>query len=49
MADIGCPRDRAKRAILHMHEIRVRFMIVDLAWLSGVLPACADALLDELA
>jgi glycerol-1-phosphate dehydrogenase [NAD(P)+] len=47
MADIGCSRERIKLAILHMHEIRQRFTIVDLAWLCGVLPAAADDLIDE--
>jgi len=47
MADIGCSRERVKSAILHMHEIRKRFTIVDLAWLAGVLPDHADDLIDE--
>jgi hypothetical protein len=47
MADIGCTRERIKSAILHMHEIRKRFTIVDLAWLTGVLPDQADDLIDE--
>ncbi len=47
MADIGCSRERIKSAILHMHEIRKRFTIVDLAWLSGVLPEAADDLIDQ--
>ncbi len=47
MADIGCSRERIKAAILHMHQIRRRFTIVDLAWLAGVLPGRADDLIDE--
>jgi glycerol-1-phosphate dehydrogenase [NAD(P)+] len=47
MADIGCSRERIKLAILHMHEIRKRFTIVDLAWLSGILPEAADDLIDQ--
>jgi len=47
MADIGCSPERIKSAILHMHEIRKRFTIVDLAWLSGVLPEAADDLIDQ--
>ncbi len=47
MADIGCSRERLRAAILHMHEIRKRFTIVDLAWLTGVLPAAVDDLIDE--
>jgi glycerol-1-phosphate dehydrogenase [NAD(P)+] len=46
-ADIGCTRERIKAAILHMHEIRKRFTIVDLAWLTGVLPDQVDELIDE--
>jgi glycerol-1-phosphate dehydrogenase [NAD(P)+] len=46
-ADIGCSRERMKSAILHMHEIRRRFTIVDLAWLTGVLPGQVDGLIDE--
>jgi glycerol-1-phosphate dehydrogenase [NAD(P)+] len=47
VADIGCSRERVKSAILHMHEIRKRFTVVDLAWLTGILPAQADDLIDE--
>ncbi len=47
MADIGCTRERIRSAILHMHEIRKRPTIVDLAWLTGVLPDQADDLIDE--
>jgi len=46
-ADIGCSRERIRAAILHMHEIRKRFSIVDLAWLAGVLPGAVDELIDE--
>jgi len=47
MDDIGCPRERMKAAILHMHEIRKRTTVVDLAWLLGVLPDGADDLIDQ--
>jgi hypothetical protein len=47
MRDIGCSRERIRAAILHMHEIRKRFTIVDLAWLTGILPDDVDDLLDE--
>ena len=47
LADIGCSRERMRAAILHMHEIRRRFSIVDLAWLAGVLPDAADDLIGE--
>jgi len=45
--DIGCPHERIRAAILHMHEIRKRTTIVDLAWLLGILPDCADDLIDQ--
>jgi glycerol-1-phosphate dehydrogenase [NAD(P)+] len=47
MADIGCSRERIRSAILHMHEIRKRFTIIDLAWLTGVLPGRTDDLIDQ--
>ncbi len=45
-ADIGCSRAEFKNAALHMHEIRKRFTIVDLAWLVGVLPGAVDEIID---
>jgi glycerol-1-phosphate dehydrogenase [NAD(P)+] len=45
--DIGCSRERIRAAILHMHEIRKRFAIVDLAWLVGILPDAVDDLIDQ--
>jgi glycerol-1-phosphate dehydrogenase [NAD(P)+] len=47
IADIGCSRERIRDAILHMHEIRKRFSIVDLAWLVGILPDAVDDLIDQ--
>jgi glycerol-1-phosphate dehydrogenase [NAD(P)+] len=44
---LGCSRERIRAAILHMHEIRKRFTIVDLAWLVGVLPDAVDDLIDR--
>ena len=46
-ADIGCSREALASAILHMHEIRKRFTIVDLAWLVGILPDAADEIIDR--
>jgi len=46
-ADVGCSRRRLRAAVMHMHEIRRRFTVVDLAWLLGVLPDAADELIDE--
>jgi glycerol-1-phosphate dehydrogenase [NAD(P)+] len=45
--DIGCSRRRAREAILHMHEIRKRPTVVDLAWLAGILPEAVDEIMDE--
>lgn len=45
--DIAVTPDRLRDAILHMHEIRKRPTVVDLAWLTGVLPAAADEIIDE--
>jgi len=46
LADIGVCRARAREALLHMHEIRARATIVDVAWLAGVLPGAVDEVLD---
>ena len=46
-ADVGCSRRRLREAVTHMHEIRRRFTVVDLAWLVGVLPGAVDDLIDE--
>lgn len=45
--DIGCSRTVLREALLHMHEIRKRFTVVDLAWMAGVLPAAVDEIVDE--
>ncbi|NLF38943.1 sn-glycerol-1-phosphate dehydrogenase [bacterium] len=47
LPDVNCSRDRARAAILHMHEIRKRPSVVDLAWTTGILAREADALIDE--
>ncbi len=46
--DIGCSRERLLRAVLHLHEIRPRFTIVDLARLVGVLPQAAAEIVADL-
>ncbi|MBN1817252.1 MAG: iron-containing alcohol dehydrogenase [Sedimentisphaerales bacterium] len=46
-ADIGCSRDRVLAAVLHMHEIRKRPTVVDLAWMLGILPAAAEEIIDR--
>jgi glycerol-1-phosphate dehydrogenase [NAD(P)+] len=45
--DIGCDRDRFMAALLHCHQIRERFTVVDLARAAGVLPAAAEDIVDE--
>lgn len=47
LKDIGCSRERARQAVWHLHEIRSRFTVVDLAWIVGVLPDTADEIIDE--
>lgn len=47
LSAIDCNRTRAKRAILHMHQIRSRCTIIDLAWLTGILPTAADDIIDQ--
>ena len=46
-SDIACDRSRYRDALLHAHEIRPRFTILDLAWATGVLPTAADEIIDE--
>ena len=45
--DISCPRPRLRATVRHMHEIRKRPTVVDLAWLLGILPNQADDLIDH--
>jgi len=45
--DIKCERRRARSAILHMHEIRKRCTVVDLAWITGILPGAVDDIMDQ--
>lgn len=44
--DIGCSRERFLAAARHMHEIRKRPTIIDLAWMIGILPEAADDIID---
>ncbi len=46
-ADIGCSRSALRAAALHMHEMRQRFTVVDLAWMVGVLPGAIDDIIDR--
>ncbi|UCD51996.1 MAG: hypothetical protein JSW27_05025, partial [Phycisphaerales bacterium] len=45
--EIGCTRETLRAATLHMHEIRKRFTVVDLAWMAGILPEAADDIIDQ--
>jgi glycerol-1-phosphate dehydrogenase [NAD(P)+] len=45
--DIKCSRRRLLAAALHMHEIRKRPTIIDLAWILGILPGAADEIIDR--
>ena len=45
--DIGCSRERLLRAVLHAHEIRSRFTVIDLARLTGLLPQAAAEIVEE--
>ncbi|MBN2315164.1 MAG: iron-containing alcohol dehydrogenase [Sedimentisphaerales bacterium] len=45
--DIGCSHGRLRDAILHMHEIRKRPTVIDLAWILGILPGAADEIIDQ--
>lgn len=45
--DIKCSRKRLLAAVLHMHEIRKRPTIIDLAWILGILPDSADEIIDK--
>jgi glycerol-1-phosphate dehydrogenase [NAD(P)+] len=46
-SDIGCTRERFLNAVLHMHEIRKRPTIIDLAWILGILPISAEQIIDK--
>jgi glycerol-1-phosphate dehydrogenase [NAD(P)+] len=45
-AGIGCSRERLLAAALHMHQIRKRPTIIDLAWILGILPGAAEEIID---
>ena len=46
-SDIKCSRQRLVAAVLHMHEIRKRPTIIDLAWILGILPGAAEEIIDQ--
>jgi glycerol-1-phosphate dehydrogenase [NAD(P)+] len=45
--DIKCSRERFLSAVLHMHEIRKRPTVIDLAWLLGIMPDCTEQIIDK--
>jgi glycerol-1-phosphate dehydrogenase [NAD(P)+] len=45
--DIGCSHQRLCEALLHMHEIRKRCTVVDLAWAAGLMPRVMDEIVDR--
>jgi glycerol-1-phosphate dehydrogenase [NAD(P)+] len=45
--DIECSRERLLCIVLHAHEIRSRFTVIDLARLVGVLPQAAGEIVEE--
>ncbi len=45
--DVKCSREHIRGAMLHMHEIRKRPTIVDMAWLVGILPDAIDEIIDQ--
>ena len=47
--DIACDRARLLGALLHAHEIRDRFTILDVALLAGVMPWAAGEIVESLA
>ena len=44
---IGCTRERFLAAILHSHQIRERYTVIDLARSAGILPSAADEIVDQ--
>ncbi|MBN2584460.1 MAG: iron-containing alcohol dehydrogenase [Planctomycetes bacterium] len=45
-ADIRCDRERLLAALVHAHQMRSRFTILDLAHLAGLMPGAAADLVD---
>jgi glycerol-1-phosphate dehydrogenase [NAD(P)+] len=45
--DIGCSRQRLRQALLHMHEIRRRCTVVDLASVAGLMPGIVDEIIGQ--
>lgn len=47
LEDIGCDRRLFTEALLHAHQIRARYTVLDLARAAGVLPGAAESLVEE--
>jgi glycerol-1-phosphate dehydrogenase [NAD(P)+] len=47
VTDVGCSRERLLAAALHMHQIRKRPTIIDLAWILGIMPSAAEEIIDR--
>jgi glycerol-1-phosphate dehydrogenase [NAD(P)+] len=47
--DIYCSKGRLYDAFIHAHEIRSRFTILDLAWITGILPGSAREIIEAWA
>jgi glycerol-1-phosphate dehydrogenase [NAD(P)+] len=45
--DLGFSKDQLRAAMLHAHEFRSRFTILDVAWMAGVLPAAAGEIVEQ--
>lgn len=45
--DIGCTRERFIDAVLHCHQIRERYTVIDLARAVGIIPAEVNNIIDE--
>jgi glycerol dehydrogenase-like iron-containing ADH family enzyme len=48
-ADIGISKDRLLGVLVHAHEIRSRFTILDLARLTGIMPKAAEEIVERWA
>ncbi|MGD9110248.1 MAG: iron-containing alcohol dehydrogenase [Phycisphaerales bacterium] len=47
ISDLNLSREQITEIVSHMHEIRKRFTVVDLAWLTGILPSKTDEIIDK--
>lgn len=47
IADIGCSRTHFIDAVLHCHQLRERYTVIDLARSAGILPQAAPEIVDQ--